>query len=132
MPECLIVSLNSSIAILLYALQTILTIMRQGFALQCFHISGITITGLETPLIVGQSATISCMTNIAVNFIEWRNESSQLIMSDAGDLMELQYTIDLVTDDLQGQEFTCIAIAADTTTYNETVIIQVQGITIIL
>ena len=92
-------------------------------------ISGITITGL--PLIVGQSATISCMTNIAVNSIEWRNQSSHLIMSDAGNLMELQYIIDLVTDDLQGQQFTCIAIAADTTTYNEIVIIQVQGITIL-
>ena len=92
------------------------------------YISGITITGLEIPLIVGQSATISCMTNIAVNSIEWRDESSQLI---AGDLMELQYTIDLVTDDLQGQQFTCIAIAAGDATYNETVIIQVQGITIL-
>ena len=97
------------------------------------YISGITVTGLENRLIVGQSAaTISCMTNIAVNSIEWRNQSSQLIMSDAGNLMELQYTIDLVTDDLQGQQFTCIAIAADTTIYNETVIIQVQGITIII
>ena len=125
MPECLVVSLN--ISLYCYTLHAILTIMRQGFALQCFHISGITITGLETPLVVGQSAaTISCMTNIAVNSIEWRNESSQLIMSDAGDLMELQYTIDLVTDDLQGQEFTCIAIAGNTV-YNETVIIQVQG-----
>ena len=92
------------------------------------YISGITITGL--PLTVGQSATISCMTNIAVNSIEWRNQSSQLIMSDATDLMELQYTIDLVTDDLHGQQFTCIAIA-DTTIYNETVIKQVQGITIL-
>ena len=70
------------------------------------------------------------MTNIAVNSIEWRDESSQLIMSDAGNLMELQYTIDLVTDDLQGQQFTCIAVA-DTTIYNEIVIIQVQGITIL-
>ena len=95
------------------------------------YISGITVTGLENPLIVGQSAaTISCMTNIAVNSIEWRNESSQLIINDAGNLMELQYTIDLVTDDLHGQQFTCIAIA-DTTIYNETVIIQVQGITIL-
>ena len=90
------------------------------------YISGITISGL--PLIVGQSATISCMTNIAVNSIEWRNQSSQLIMSDTGDLMELQYTIDLVTDDLQGQQFTCIAITAGDTTYNETVTILVQGI----
>ena len=95
------------------------------------YISGITISGLETPLIVGQSAaTISCMTNIAVNSIEWRDQSSELIMSDATDLMELQYTIDLVIDDLQDQEFTCIAIA-DTSIYNETVIIQVQGITIL-
>ena len=91
-------------------------------------ISGITISGLEIPLIVGQSAaTISCMTNVAVNSIEWWDQSSQLIISNAGNLMELQYTIDLVTDDLHGQEFTCIAIAADTTIYNETVIIQVQG-----
>ena len=95
------------------------------------YISGITISGLETPLIVGQSAaTISCMTNIAVNSIEWRNQSSLLIISNAGDLMELQYTIDLVTDDLHGQQFTCIAIS-DTTTYNEIVTIQVQGITIL-
>ena len=95
------------------------------------YISGITISGLEIPLIVGQSAaTISCMINIAVNSIEWRNQSSLLIISDVGDLMELQYTIDLVTDDLHGQEFTCIAIA-DTSIYHETVIIQVQGITIL-
>ena len=67
------------------------------------------------------------MTDIAVDSIEWRNQSSQLIISNATDLMELQYTIDLVTDDLQGQQFTCIAIAGDTI-YNEIVNIQVQGI----
>ena len=91
------------------------------------YISGISISGVHDPLTVGQSATISCMTNIAVDSIEWRNQSSQLIISNATDLMELQYTIDLVADDLQGQQFTCIAIAGDTT-YNEIVNIQVQGI----
>ena len=95
------------------------------------YISGISISGVQDPLTVGQSATISCMTNIAVDSIEWRNQSSQLIISNATDLMELQYTIDLVTDDLQGQQFTCIAIAGDTI-YNEIVNIQVQGITILL
>ena len=91
------------------------------------YISGISISGVQDPLTVGQSATISCMTNIAVDSIEWRNQSSQLIISNATDLMELQYTIDLVADDLQGQQFTCIAIAGDTI-YNEIVNIQVQGI----
>ena len=95
------------------------------------YISGISISGVQDPLTVGQSATISCMTNIAVDSIEWRNQSSQLIISNATDLMELQYTIDLVTDDLQEQQFTCIAIAGDTI-YNEIVNIQVQGITILL
>ena len=112
----------------LVAVGELMVNIRTSASYPTLYISGITITGL--PLIVGQSATISCMTNIAVNSIEWRNQSSQLIMSDAGNLMELQYTIDLVTDDLQGQQFTCIAIA-DTTTYNEIVTIQVQGITIL-
>ena len=90
-----------------------------------FSVSGI-ILELH-PLTVGQSATINCMTNIPVDSIEWRDHSSQLIMSTAVDLTVLEYTIPLVTDDLQGQQFTCIAVAGDAT-YTETVDIQVQGI----
>ena len=41
-------------------------------------------------------------------------------------LMMLEYTITQVTDDLQGQQFTCIAVAGNAT-YNETVDIQVEG-----
>ena len=68
------------------------------------------------------------MTNVAVDTIELRNQSSSLLtMSNAADLMELQYTINLVRDDLQGQEFTCIAVSGDTK-YDETVVIEVQGI----
>ena len=67
------------------------------------------------------------MTNVVVDTIEWRDQSSSLlIMSNAADLMELEYTIDLVMDDLQGQQLTCIAVAGDTK-YNETVVIEVQG-----
>ena len=44
---------------------------------------GITLTGLEPPLRVGQIATISCMINIAVDSIEWSDESSVLNMSTA-------------------------------------------------
>ena len=70
------------------------------------------------------------MTNVVVDTIEWRDQSSSLLtMSNAADLMELEYTIDLVRDDLQGQEFTCIAVSG-ATTYNETVTLKVQGITI--
>ena len=68
------------------------------------------------------------MTNVVVDTIEWRDQSSSLlIMSNAADLTELQYTINLVMDDLQGVQFTCIAVSGDTK-YNETVIIEVQGI----
>ena len=88
---------------------------------------GITISGL--PLMVGESATINCMINIPVDSIEWRDQSSQLNMSISVlvDLTVLEYTIPLVTDDLQGQQFTCIAIAG-ASTYTETVDIQVQGV----
>ena len=90
------------------------------------YISGITFSGL--PLTVGQSANISCMTNIAVDTIELRNQSSLLLfISNVTNLTMLQYTIDLVMDDLQGEQFTCTAVVGDAT-YNETIIIQVQGI----
>ena len=66
------------------------------------------------------------MTNEVVTSIEWRDQLSQLIMSTAADLTVLEYTIPLVTDDLQGQKFTCIAIAGDAT-YEEIVDIQVRS-----
>ena len=91
-----------------------------------FYISGITFSGL--PLTVGQSATINCMTNVAVDSIELRDQSSSLlIINNVTNLMELQYTINLVRDDLQGQQFTCIAVAGDTK-YIENIVIEVQGI----
>ena len=43
----------------------------------------------------------------------------------------LDYTIDLVSDNLQGQEYSCIAEAADGTEYTETVRIEVVGKSII-
>ena len=52
-------------------------------------------------------------------------------MSTAVNLTVLEYTIPLVTDDLQGQQFTCIAVAG-ATTYNETIEVQVQGIYTVL
>ena len=40
-----------------------------------------------------------------------------------------EFTIPLVTDNLQGQQITCIAMAGETT-YTETVGIQVEGMTV--
>ena len=87
--------------------------------------TGITLSGLDDPLTVGQSATIRCMMNIPVTSIEWRDQSSDVLASTT-DNMVLGYTISLVTDDLQGQQFTCVAVAG-TTTYIVTVEIQVEG-----
>ena len=89
--------------------------------------AGITISGLEDSLTVGQSAAINCTTITPVTSIEWKNQSSELIMSTAVNLTVLEYTIPLVTDDLQGQQFTCIAVA-EIITYNETIQIEVNGI----
>ena len=43
--------------------------------------------------------------------------------------MELNYTIPLVTDDMEGEMFTCTAVAG-ATTYTETVVIKVKGVSV--
>ena len=92
-------------------------------------LTGITLSGLDEPLTVGQSATIRCMTNKPVTSIEWRDQLSDVLASTT-DSMVLEYNISIVTDDLQGQQFTCVAVAtSDTTTteYIEIAVIQVVG-----
>ena len=67
------------------------------------------------------------MTNVPIDFIEWMDQSSVLNnISNTVNLTMLEYTIPLVTDDLHGQKFTCMAVAGDTT-YTEEVDIQVEG-----
>ena len=91
--------------------------------------SGISISGLEQPLIIRHSVNISCMTDLPVTSIEWRYQSSQLsaISSDAVDLTVLEYTIPHVTEDLRGQMFTCAVVAGDKTFYDKGVIIKIEG-----
>ena len=80
-----------------------------------FAIIGITITGLESPLTVGESAYISCITNEPVSFIQWRSMSHNLSSTPEGRVTVLNYTISLVKDDMQGQIYTCIAISGNIT-----------------
>ena len=86
-------------------------------------LTGIILSGLDEPLTVGQSATIRCMINIQVTSIEWRNQTYTLA-STVNNMVE--YTIYLVTDDLQGMLFICVAMAG-ATKYSERVVIQVKG-----
>ena len=100
--------------------------------LQYFSLSfntGIILSGLDQALTVGQSAIITCSTNIEVSSIEWRDQTSVVLSStmSGGAHSMLDYTIDLVSDDLQGQEYSCNAESADGTMYNETVRIEVVG-----
>ena len=90
-----------------------------------YFITGITLSGLEQALTVGQSAIITCSTNIEVSSIEWIDETSA-VLSSATDQTVVEYTIPLVRDDLQGLQYTCRAVAG-TTIYTETVQIQVVG-----
>ena len=98
-----------------------------------YFITGITLSGLEQALTVGQSATITCSTNIEVSSIEWRDQSTAVLSStiSGGTHSMLDYTIDLVSDDLQGLKYSCTAEAADCTMYTETVQIEVVGKSII-
>ena len=105
---CVIVILNTLSINILYSL---------------YFIIGITPSGLDPPLTVGQSATITCTTNIEVSSIEWMDETSA-ILSSATDQTVVEYTIPLVRDDLQGLQYTCTAVGG-TTNYTETVEIQV-------
>ena len=92
------------------------------------HNSGITISGPDAPLLVGQSnATIRCSTIIPADTIGWRNELSSSMLTTNSGVNLTEFTIPVVTDNLQGMQFTCIAMAGDTT-YTETVEIQVEGI----
>ena len=93
--------------------------------METFFVTGITISGLEQPLTVGQSATISCMTNEPVSSIEWRYQSSTVLASIA-DQTVLNYVIPPVRDELQGQQLTCRAVAG-AAVYTETVTLRVTG-----
>ena len=81
---------------------------------------------MEQPLTVGESATLSCMTSIPVSIIEWRDQPSTVLES-AADQTALNYTIDVVLDDLHGVQYTCRAVTEGGTGYTQTVEIQVMG-----
>ena len=92
------------------------------YFLQC---TGVSIAGLYDQLTVGQSATISCMTDIPADTIEWRDQSSSVLNMSIG-MNTVVYTIPLVTDELHGQQVTCIAVAGNKM-YIERVDIRVSG-----
>ena len=122
-------SLHLCIALLMVSM-FFTPLSRRSIVKCCLHedipfLTGITFSGLDEPLVVGQPATITCTTNIAVSTIEWRNQSSDMLTSIT-DSMVLEYIIPLVTDDLHGQQFTCVAVAG-ATTYTEMVKIEVVG-----
>ena len=87
---------------------------------------GVIISGLNDTLTVGESANISCMTNIPVSSFEWNNETSTLANITGANLTVLEYTIDQVKDDLQGHRLTCVAVAG-TTVYSEREVVAVRG-----
>ena len=90
-------------------------------------IIGITITGLESPLTVGESANISCITNEPVSFIQWRNMSHNLSSTTEERVIVLNYTIPLVKDDMRGKTYTCVAHSG-TITDSQNATILAKGI----
>ena len=64
--------------------------------------------------------------SIAVSSIEWRDQFSAVVAS-ASDQTSLHYTIALVSDNLQGVQYTCTAETEDGTIYTQTVEIQVMS-----
>ena len=69
--------------------------------------SGITISGLDAPLFFVQSnTTIRYSINIPADSFGWRNESSSSMLTTNRDVNLTEFTIPLVTDNLQGKQFT--------------------------
>ena len=60
---------------------------------------------------MGQSGSISCRTKVGVSSIELRNQLSVLKSINGSNLTVLTYTFPMVSDDLSGQQYTCIAVA---------------------
>ena len=87
--------------------------------------AGIIISGQEQPLTVGQPATLRCVTVFQVSFIEWRNSSSAIQSATSRNV--LNYTINLISDDLHGVQYTCRVVAIDGTEYTQRVEIDVTG-----
>ena len=97
-------------------------------------LTGITISGLEGPLTVGQQPppTLTCTINIPVSSIVWRDQSSNVVASATNQtVLEYHFPERYVLDTYHGQQYTCEAVATSddgtTTTYTETVEIQVVG-----
>ena len=87
--------------------------------------TGITISGGDN-LTVGQEGSITCRTNVGVSSIEWRNQLNVVVDTGSGtNLTVLEYEFPLVSDNLLGQEYTCIAIAGNDT-YTENVTLKVE------
>ena len=90
--------------------------------------TGITIIGLENPLTVGESASISCLTNEPASSIAWSSNSSELQSTINMNVMVLNYTIELVTDDMNGQMYNCRVVSENSISGNESAILSVKGI----
>ena len=93
---------------------------------QTVTISGISIEGLDYPLVAGKPATISCITNEVASKIEWKSQTTVLAMTMDVNVTALNYTIPLVTDSLQEKLFTCTAIVSNTS-HTEIVMLDVKG-----
>ena len=93
------------------------------------------LTGISgQQLTVGQqSPTITCSSNVPVSYIEWRDQSSNVVASATNQTV-LEYHIPVeqyVLDTYHGQRYICEVVATPddgtNTTYAETVEIQVVG-----
>ena len=98
-----------------------------------FMLTGITISGLEGALTVGQQPpALTCTTNIPESSIVWRDQSSNVVASTTNQtVLEYHLPERYVLDTYHGQQYTCEAVATSddgtTTTYTETVEVQVIG-----
>ena len=71
-----------------------------------YSFSGLAITGLEDPLIVGGPTSLFCFSNVVLSSIEWKDQSG-IVLANATNQQQLHLIIFLVTDVLQVAVYTC-------------------------
>ena len=82
--------------------------------------------GGDQPLNVGESATITCMTTLAISSIEWIDDMGTLIIMDSENQLDLVFNP--VIDSMHNREYTCRITASDSPLeIDEKVTVRVVG-----
>lgn len=90
------------------------------------------ISGHETPVIVGLSGNINCSTHLNVSKLEWYIKGFDDPVESATGVSSLLLTLNPEGTSLNGTSVICKATVASGKVYEETVVIMVKGMNVLV